>query len=270
MTRIAAIQMTSNHHLDANLKTAERLIQQAHDNCAKLVALPENFAYMGLHENDKLSIKEPLGQGLVQSFLSEQAKKYGIYLLGGTLPISSEIDDKVYAASLLFDPNGVRISHYYKIHLFDVTVSEEESHKESNSVIAGNEIVDVETPIGHLGFSVCYDLRFPELFRKLNTAGAELLFVPSAFTHVTGKAHWEILLKARAIENLCYVVAPNQTGFHSNGRQSYGHSMIIDHWGQTINCLPTGEGVVLADIDLDAMHEKRKSFPAIEHRHISE
>lgn len=268
MTMIAAIQMTSHHELDKNLQKAAQLIQHAVDSGAQLVALPENFAFMGMHELDKLKIKEPLGQGSIQQFLSEQAKHHQIYLLGGTMPLACDHEERVFAASLLFDPNGICISHYNKIHLFDVTVSEHEQHKESNAIIAGNKVVEINTEIGHLGFSVCYDLRFPELYRQLSYAGASILFVPAAFTYTTGLVHWETLLKARAIENLCYVVAPNQTGFHSNGRRSYGHSMIINHWGETLNCLHSGEGVVLAEIDLAAMKQKREAFPAMSHRII--
>lgn len=266
MTTIAAIQMISSHQVDENLKTADALVREASTNGAKLVLLPENFALMGMQEQDKLAIQESEGEGTLQQFLSDLARECGIYLIAGTIPLSSSEKDRVYSSSLLFDPNGDQLARYDKIHLFDVVVSEQEQHVESNSVMPGQEPISIDTPIAHCGLTVCYDLRFPELYRKLSAAGANLLSVPSAFTYITGKAHWEVLLRARAIENLCFVIAANQGGTHSNGRKTYGHSMIIDHWGKVLGCLESGEGVVMADVDLNAMQQKRESFPAMAHR----
>jgi len=267
MSKCAAIQMASSPHVNANLKIAERLVKEAVDAGAKLVALPENFALMGHHESDKITIKEPEGMGPIQDFLANIAKKYAIWVVGGTIPIATDDPNKVRASCLVFDDQGRRVARYDKVHLFDVDVPESnEAYRESNSIEAGKNPLVIDTPFGKLGVAVCYDLRFPEFFRKMSKQGMELLVIPSAFTEKTGAAHWELLLRARAVENLCYVIAPNQGGIHENGRRTFGHSMIIDPWGVVLDCYKTGGGYVLADIDHDRLAKVRNTFPALTHR----
>lgn len=267
MSKCAAIQMASRPHVNANLKIADRLIKEAVDAGAKLIALPENFAFMGHHELDKLAIKEQDGQGPIQDFLANVAKKYSTWVVGGTLPIASQDPNKVRASCLVFDDHGQRVARYDKVHLFDVDVPEtNEAYRESNSIEAGDNLLVLDTPFGKLGVAVCYDLRFPEFFRKMSKQGMELLVIPSAFTDKTGAAHWELLLRARAVENLCYVIAPNQGGIHENGRRTFGHSMIIDPWGMVLDCYKTGGGFVVADIDHERLAKVRNTFPALTHR----
>lgn len=270
MTKIAAIQMASGPNVSANLIEASKQITSAVQAGAKLIVLPENFAFMGFKNTDQVNIAEEDGAGPIQDFLSEQAKKNKVWLISGTIPVKSALENKVYAACLVYNEKGERVSRYNKIHLFDVHLEiTSETYNESETVEAGNEVVVVETPFGKIGIAVCYDLRFPELFRKLVLRGAEIIVLPSAFTAVTGKAHWEVLLRARAIENLCYVVASAQGGYHVNGRETHGDSMVVDPWGTIINRLPHGSGYILADIDTESIHKLRKNFPVLQHRKIS-
>ncbi len=270
MSRVAAVQMASGPNVSANLIEAGRLITRAvRDHAAKLVVLPENFAIMGLTEQDKVKIREQDGQGPIQDFLANQAAKHGIWLVGGTIPLAAQADNKVRAACLLLDNRGRRVVRYDKMHMFDVHISEtRENYAESQTIEAGEVIVVVDTPFGKLGLAVCYDLRFPELFRAMLAQGMEVLAVPSAFTAVTGMAHWEILTRARAVENLCYVVAAAQGGYHANGRETHGDSMIVDPWGLVLDRLPRGSGVVSADIEQARLRAIRRNFPAIEHQRL--
>jgi deaminated glutathione amidase len=263
---VAAIQMTTGADRDANLAAARALLEQAARQGASVAGLPENFAFMGLNEADKQAIAEQDGDGPIQRFLSATARELGLWIVGGTIPIRTAADGRVASASLVFDAGGERRARYDKIHLFDVRVSEREAYRESATVVPGSEPTLVDSPAGRLGLSVCYDMRFPELFRRLSDDGARILFVPSAFTAPTGRAHWQTLLRARAIENLCYVVAPAQSGIHANGRETYGDSMIVDFWGRVVTRLPRGTGVISARVDAARQDEARRSFPALEHR----
>lgn len=267
MNKCAAIQMASGPSVNSNLLEAEKLINEAVKTGAKLVALPENFAMMGNKEKDKLAVKEVDGTGPIQNFLATTAKKYGVWIVGGTIPIAGDDDNKVRAACLIYNDHGERVARYDKLHLFDVMVPEsEEVYRESDSIEKGEHIKVIDSPFGKLGIAVCYDLRFPEFFRAMQSQGMDILIIPSAFTAKTGAAHWEVLLRARAIENLCYVIAPNQGGFHLNGRKTYGHSMIIDPWGVVLDCYKMGAGFVSADIDLERIGKVRHAFPVLNHR----
>jgi len=269
MPKLAAIQMTSGPDVTANLEMARALLEEAAAGGAALAALPENFAFMGLKDADKRGIAEADERGPIQEFLASTALRLRMTIVGGTIPLRAGSDGRVAAASLVYGPGGKRSARYDKIHLFDVDLpGRKEAYRESAHVVPGSNAVVVDTPVGKLGLSVCYDVRFPELFRSLSASGAQLLTVPSAFTGPTGQAHWETLLRARAIENLCYLIAPAQSGFHSNGRETYGDSMIIDHWGRVLQRLPRGHGVVLADIDLGAQEEVRRNFPSLQHRKL--
>jgi deaminated glutathione amidase len=265
--KIAAIQMTSGPDVAANLESARSLLEEAAAGGASLAALPENFAFMGLKDADKRGIAESDGRGPIQDFLAGTALRLRMTIVGGTIPLRAGSDGRVAAASLVYGTDGKRIARYDKIHLFDVDIpGRKETYRESAHVAPGSSATVVDTPVGRVGLSVCYDVRFPELFRALSASGAQLLTVPSAFTGPTGQAHWETLLRARAIENLCYVIAPAQSGFHPNGRETYGDSMIIDYWGRILQRLPRGRGVVLADIDTEAQAQVRSNFPALQHR----
>lgn len=267
MINIAAVQMVSTDTVNENLELAQKLIAEAAAKQAKLVTLPENFPLMGKEDADRLAIMEPFGTGPLQHFLSKQAKQHQIWLIGGTIPLESENPDKVYPASLLFNPKGECVAHYNKIHLFDVLVDEasDESYLESDNFEPGNKIVVAPTEIGNIGLSVCYDLRFPEMYRKMHKDDVQIITAPSAFTATTGEAHWESLLRSRAVENLCYVIASNQGGAHVNERETWGHSMIIDPWGTILACVDKGPGVAVAKIDLDKQAKLRKMFPALSH-----
>ncbi|MBU0654846.1 MAG: carbon-nitrogen hydrolase family protein [Gammaproteobacteria bacterium] len=267
MTLMAAIQMASGPQVQANLMEAGRLIKEAAGRGAKLVVLPETFAIMGVHETDRVKAAEEYGNGPIQTFISQQAKKYGVWIVAGTIPVRSEDPERVYAASILYNEKGEIVARYDKIHLFDVMLGEnQEVYTESDTTFPGQSPVVVDSPFGKLGMSVCYDLRFPELYRRLSAQGAQVLLVPSAFTELTGKAHWETLLRARAIENLCYVIAPGQGGYHVNGRTTYGHSMIVDYWGRVRGVQERGTGIVVAEIDLASLEKTRKTFPVLSHR----
>ncbi len=270
MTKVAAIQMASGPNVQANLDEAEKFIKIAVLQGAELVVLPENFAIMGMSETDKVDIAEVYKEGLIQNFLSEQAAKHGIWLVGGTIPVQSRDARKVSAACLLFNDAGAVAARYDKIHLFDVTLAESgESYTESETIASGDEVVVIETPFGRLGLAVCYDLRFPEIFRAMSDSGVDIIALPSSFTSLTGKAHWETLIRARAIENLSYVVAAAQGGYHVNGRETHGDSMIVDPWGMVLNRLPHGTGVVVSEVDLGKLKKTRKLFPALEHRRLN-
>ena len=266
MSRVAAIQMASGPNVSANLLEAERLIAQAAGDGAGLVVLPENFALMGLSELDKVKVRERDGAGRIQEFLSQQAARHGIWLVGGTVPLEAHAPDKVRAACLVYDGAGTQVARYDKLHLFDVCLEEnKERYTESMTIEPGQDTVVVDSPYGRLGLAVCYDLRFPELFRRLLEDHMELVAVPAAFTALTGKAHWETLVRARAIENLCYVIAAAQGGYHLNGRETHGDSMIVDPWGVVLARLPRGSGYIAADLDHNRLESTRRNFPAIEH-----
>jgi len=270
LSKVAAIQMTSCADVERNLEAAAPMLRGARAQGAVLAALPENFAFMGMNEADKLAIAETEGSGPIQSFLSAAAKQHGLWIVGGTIPLRIPGDEqRVAAACLVYDGAGHLVARYDKIHLFDVDIpGKAERYRESASVRPGASPVCVDTPAGRLGLAVCYDLRFPELFRRLNRMGAEWFVLPSAFTAPTGRAHWEVLLRARAIENLCPIVAPAQSGFHENGRETYGDSLITDCWGKVLARLPRGTGVIAAEIDLVRGREVRHNFPAIDHRRL--
>jgi predicted amidohydrolase len=269
MGKVAAIQMTSSHIVADNLSAAAVLLREAKDLGCDIACLPENFSFIGLKDADKLQVAEPDGEGAVQSFLSDSARKLKMWILGGTIVIRGDRDRRVANSSLLIDANGKRVARYDKIHLFDVTIpGRDEQYRESTHVVPGRESVIADTPVGRLGLSVCYDMRFPELYRDLVSRGAEWLAMPAAFTVPTGRAHWETLLRARAIENLCYVVAPAQTGTHTSGRETYGDSLIVDYWGQVLSRLAKGTGVITAEIDLAQEAETRARFPALDNRQL--
>ena len=267
MSKVAAIQMASGPNVKANLAEAEKLIKIAVQQEAELVVLPENFAIMGMNETDKVKIAEDVGSGLLQDYLKEQARKHNIWLVGGTIPIRSSESGKVFSACLLFNPQGELVTRYDKIHLFDVTIeASNESYTESETITPGDKIVVVDTPFCRLGLAVCYDLRFPELFRAMIDLNMEICALPSAFTSLTGRVHWESLLRSRAIENISYMIAADQGGYHVGGRETHGDSMIVDPWGRVLNRLPHGTGVVVAEIDVAKLEHTRKMFPALDHK----
>jgi len=253
--RIAAIQMVSGPEVAANLAAAERLIAAAAAAGAKLAALPENFYVIGRHEGDKVKVREPDGAGPIQQFLSETAKKHRLWIVGGTAPISTEDEKRIRGACLVYDDAGRRVARYDKMHLFWFK-NETESYDEARTLQPGTQPLAIASPFGRLALSVCYDVRFPELYRGLGEF--DVMFVPSAFTVPTGAAHWETLLRARAIENKAYVVAPAQGGTHASGRRTWGHSMIVDPWGEILAQRDEGEGVVLAEIDQERLQEIRR------------
>jgi len=269
MSIAAVIQMTSSADVQDNLQTAYALLQQAVQQGAELAALPENFALMGMRERDKLAIAETDGEGPMQEWLTHTARELRLWIVAGTLPLKVADEPRVAAACLVVDAHGKRVARYDKLHLFDVEVDDATgSYCESATIAPGQQTALVDTPIGRLGLAVCYDVRFPELFRQLSAQGAQAFVLPSAFTVPTGRAHWEVLLRARAIENLAYLLAPAQTGLHANGRETYGHSMIVDPWGERLACRVAEPGVVLAEIDLDGQRERRQRFPALAHRRL--
>jgi deaminated glutathione amidase len=269
MGKVAAIQMTSSHVVAENLASAGALLREAKDAGALIACLPENFSFIGLKDADKLQVAETDGNGPVQAFLSDTARSLKMWILGGTIVVRTNDSSRVANSSLLIDADGKRVARYDKIHLFDVTIpGRDEQYRESNHVLPGRSPVIADTPVGKLGLSVCYDMRFPELYRELVSQGAEWLAMPAAFTVPTGRAHWETLLRARAIENLCYVVAPAQFGMHTSGRETYGDTLIVDYWGQVLSRLARGTGVITADIDLASQAESRARFPALDNRRL--
>lgn len=265
-TLCAAVQMASSPNVSANLIEAGRLIEKAANQGASLVVLPENFALMGMNETDKLEIAEGEGSGPIQEFLAKTAEKHKVWIVAGTMPIRAS-EGKVRASCLVFNDSGISVGRYDKIHLFDVDVpGTGEQYRESRTIEAGDKPLVLDTPFGRLGVTICYDLRFPELYRQMAEAGMQLMAVPAAFTAQTGAAHWDLLVRARAVENLCYVIASNQGGFHVNGRETYGHSMIVDPWGVVMSSLSSGAGVVCAEIELDRLEKTRAAFPVLGHR----
>ncbi|HXM83563.1 MAG TPA: carbon-nitrogen hydrolase family protein [Burkholderiales bacterium] len=264
-TRVAAVQMVSAPELMPNLEAAGRLVAAAAAAGARLVALPENFYLIGRHEGDKVKVREAEGEGPIQGFLAETARRHRVWIVGGTAPISSSDPGRIRSACLVFDESGRRVARYDKMHLFRFQ-SGDERYDESRTLQGGESAVAVDSPFGRLALSVCYDVRFPELYRGLGDFDA--MFVPSAFTVPTGAAHWETLLRARAIENQAYVIAPAQGGLHASGRRTYGHTMIVDPWGEILALRPEGEGVVLAEMDTERVREVRAALPATTNRRL--
>ena len=265
VTRIAAVQMASGPNIEGNLNEAARLIAMAVEQGARLVALPEYFAIMGLRDHDKVALREKEGKGPIQEFLSATAKRHKIWLVGGSVPLESSVANKVRNSCMVYDDKGRLAARYDKIHLFGFEMGSER-YSEERTIEPGKNVVTVDTPFGRLGLSVCYDLRFPELYRAMKDV--DIILVPSAFTETTGKAHWETLIRARAIENLAYVLAPAQGGYHVNGRETHGDSMIVDPWGVVLDRLPRGSGVVVAGVNLTHLKRLRLSLPALTHRTI--
>lgn len=265
INRIAAIQMASGPYVAANLSEAERLIEIAVNQGAKLIALPEYFAIMGLKDTDKVAAREKEGSGPIQRFLSKTAKKHEVWLIGGSVPLECDNPDKVRNACLVYDDKGKQVARYDKVHLFGFDQGNEH-YQEKKTIEPGDAVVTLDTPFGRLGLSICYDLRFPELYRAMS--GVDIIAVPSAFTETTGKAHWETLIRARAIENLCYVLAPAQGGYHASGRETHGNSMIVDPWGVIQDRLSRGSGVVISSINTAYLQSLRKSLPALKHRKL--
>lgn len=262
MSKIAAIQMCSTTNVDENLKQAALLIAEAASEGAQLAVLPEMFPLFGFDTKDKVLVKEEPGSGKIQDFLATISQKYGIWIVGGTIPLSSNDQNKIKAACLVFDSTGLQIGRYDKIHLFDVQLSEQEFYRESDSTEPGKDLTVIDTPLGKLGLCVCFDLRFPDLFHKLFLLGAEIIAVPSAFTKQTGHAHWEILMRCRAIDSFCYMIGACQGGKHHNNRETYGHSMIINPWGEIVaQAKPSGSGIIYSEIDLQNLYAIRKQIP---------
>jgi deaminated glutathione amidase len=268
--RIAGVQMVSTTRVDENLRDATILIQQAAEGGARLVALPEYFCLMARRDTDKIAVREADGAGPIQEFLSQQARAHRIWLVGGTVPLVAPQNDRVKNSVLVYGPDGERVARYDKIHLFRFTRGSED-YDEARTIAAGSEVTGFELaledgPSVRVGLSVCYDLRFPELYRAMSRP--DLILIPSAFTATTGRAHWEVLLRARAIENLAYVLAPAQGGKHENGRSTFGHTMLIDPWGAVLASRPDGPGVVFGDLDPQLIADSRASLPALEHRAV--
>ena len=269
MTRVAAIQMNSGADVAANLAQADRLLGNAAADGCVFAVLPENFALMPLRGRDKAQHAEQTGDGPIQAFLGDAARRHSMWIVGGSIPLASPESERVFGACAVFDNDGKRRAMYRKIHLFDVDLPDgEQSYRESHSMFPGDEVLVVETPVGTLGLTICYDIRFPELYRQLLDAGASLFSVPAAFTVLTGKAHWHTLLRSRAIENLAYVIAAGQYGDHPDGRSTFGHSMIVDPWGRILDELPEGDGHVAADIDTAKQLKLRTEFPALSNRRL--
>jgi nitrilase len=275
--RVAAVQMATGLDVAANLQEAERLVREAAAGGAGLVVLPENFAWMGKQAEDQITLREADGAGPLQSFLARVASEQRVWLVGGTIPLASADPGRVRASCLVFDERGQRVGRYDKIHLFDVCVpggdeqaneQANEHYQESATIEPGTQVVVIDSPWGRLGLAVCYDLRFPELFRRMLDQGVEIIAVPAAFTAMTGKAHWETLVRARAIENLVFVVAAAQGGLHLNGRETYGHSMVVDPWGTILTQLTRGTGCVLSAIEREFQGSVRRHFPSIDHRRL--
>ena len=263
--KIAAIQMVSTPDVAENIATASQLVARAAQGGAMLVSLPEYWPLLGMHERDKLAHAETPGTGPIQASMASMAARHGIWLIGGTLPLVSAEPGKVLNTLLVYGPDGKQAARYDKLHLFSFTRGTE-SYDEARTIAPGGSVQSVETPLGRVGLSVCYDLRFPELYRALGDC--RLIVVPSAFTYTTGAAHWEILLRARAIENQCYVLAAAQGGVHLNGRRTWGHSMLIDPWGDILAVLAEGEGVVAGEVDADQQAAVRENLPALRHRRL--
>ena len=261
--KVAAVQTVSTPKVEENLVAAGELVAQAAGQGAKLVALPEYFCIFGMRERDKVAAREKDGAGPIQDFLSATAKRHGVWLVGGSVPLESSDPGKVRNSCLVYDAAGRRVARYDKIHLFGFEMGTEHFN-EANTIEAGDTPLAIDSPFGRIALSVCYDVRFPELYRAL--APMDLILVPSAFTATTGRAHWETLLRARAVENLAWVLAPAQGGKHANGRETHGHSMIVDPWGKIVAERATGPGVIVAEIDPAYQAKVRASLPALDHR----
>jgi len=261
--RMAAIQMVSGPRVADNLEVAGRLIEDAVAQGAEIVALPEYFPIIGAADADRVRAREDFGHGPIQDWLAATAQRHGIWIFAGSIPLTATVPDKMRNSSLAFNPEGVCVERYDKVHLFGFRKGEE-SYDEAAFIEAGKELVAVDTPFGRIALSICYDLRFPELYRALGTV--DLILMPAAFTDTTGRAHWEILLRARAIENQCYLLAVGQGGRHENGRMTHGNSMIVDPWGEILDRKMKGPGVVIADLDHARIAEIRESLPALAHR----
>ncbi|KVE03787.1 MULTISPECIES: carbon-nitrogen hydrolase family protein [Burkholderia] len=261
--QVAALQMVSAPDVTRNLAEARRLIAEAAGEGAQLVLLPEYFCFMGHRDTDKLALAEPYRDGPIQQFLADAARDHGIWVIGGTLPLKAPQPDRVLNTTLVFDPSGNEAARYDKIHLFNFEKGDE-SFDEARTIRAGDTVVAFDAPFGRVGLSVCYDLRFPELYRRMGDCA--LMVVPSAFTYTTGRAHWETLLRARAVENQCYVLAAAQGGKHENGRRTWGHSMLIDPWGEIVAVRDEGASVVLGTLDPQRIADVRQSLPAWRHR----
>lgn len=263
VTRIAAVQLASGPNVKGNLNEAGRLIEMAAAQGAKLVALPEYFAIMGLKDGDKVKAREKPGAGPIQEFLSATARRHRIWIVGGSVPLECADPGKVRNSCLVYNDKGALAARYDKIHLFGFEMGDER-YQEALTIEPGRDVVTVDTPFARLGLSICYDLRFPELYRAMRDV--DIILVPSAFTETTGKAHWETLIRARAIENLAYVLAPAQGGYHLSGRETHGDSMIVDPWGVVLDRLSRGSGVVVAGVNLQHLKNLRQSLPALAHR----
>jgi predicted amidohydrolase len=261
--KVAAIQMASGPNVTGNLHEARRLIEKAVELGARLVVLPEYFPIMGIKETDKIAVREQAGSGPIQTFLSETARRHGIWLVGGSIPLAATTPDKVLNSCLVFNELGEQVARYDKIHLFNLDLGNEQYH-EARTIEPGNQVVVVDSPFGRIGLAICYDLRFPELFRAMKDV--DIIVLPSAFTETTGKMHWEPLVRARAIENLAYVVAAAQGGYHVSGRETHGHSMIVDPWGRILDQMSRGSGVVIGEINRGYQASLRASLPALGHR----
>ncbi|HXA46339.1 MAG TPA: carbon-nitrogen hydrolase family protein [Burkholderiaceae bacterium] len=265
ITKIAAVQLISTPVPEENFAVVRRLVAQAAKDGAQLVLLPEYWPIMGMHEADKVAHAETLDSGPIQALMASMAQEHRIWLIGGTLPLIAPQAGKVLNTMLVYDPNGKRVARYDKIHLFSFTKGDE-SYDEARTIVPGTEVQTFEAPFGKVGLSVCYDLRFPEMYRAMGEC--KLIVVPAAFTYTTGKSHWETLLRARAIENQCYVLAAAQGGQHPNGRRTWGHSMLIDPWGEIKAVVEEGEGLVIGDIDPNVLQRVRESLPALKHRRL--
>ena len=265
MFRVAAIQMASGPNVTANLQEAQRLIELAAATGARIIALPEYFPIMGMKDTDKVAARERDGEGPIQAFLAGEARRHKVWIVGGSVPLEAGTPDKVRNSCLVFNQLGERVARYDKIHLFGFEMGNER-YSEERTIEPGDRVCTVDSPYGRLGISVCYDLRFPELYRAMGDV--DLLFVPSAFTETTGKAHWDTLIRARAIENLAYVIAPAQGGYHVNGRETHGHTMIVDPWGVVLDRLARGSGVVVAGVNPTYQAKIRRSLPALTHKTV--
>lgn len=272
--RVAALQMVSTGDIEANLEEARALLEQAVAGGAMTAVLPENFAVLATDQMSASGAEEARGEGRIRAFLADQARRLGLWIVGGSMPLASRPDgtaipDRVRATCLVFDDQGQEVGRYDKIHLFDAMVDDAHGqYRESDTFEPGDSLVTVDTPAGKLGLAVCYDLRFPELFRALREQGAEWISVPSAFTYLTGEAHWHTLLRARAIENQVWIVAAGQGGQNSTRRRTYGHSLVVDPWGKVLDELPEGPGVVFADLDPERLRQVRESMPVWDHRQL--
>lgn len=274
LTKIAAIQMASGPQIKANLMEATRIIREAAKKGAQMIVLPESFALMAMDESENIDLAEEQDNGYIQNIIKQCAIENKVWIVAGSIPLKSDDSEKASAASLMFNDKGEIVARYNKMHLFDVDITsgvdgnkqtKNEHYRESDTFEAGKDVVVVDTPFGKIGMSVCYDLRFPMLYREMVKQGAEIFLIPSAFTSTTGKMHWEPLLKARAIENQCYVIAPAQGGFHVNGRHTYGNTMGIDYLGQVQGLRLKGTGFITITIDLAAQRKVRESFPVLKH-----